>query len=77
MVEHGLRDGGWGRTKALNSKTKGGEMEKIVTLCGACGQCPMVKITDAEVEIGEGDNSCVLTKAQWEALREKILRKEI
>jgi formate dehydrogenase maturation protein FdhE len=52
-------------------------MEKIVTLCGACGECPMVKVTDTGVEIGERGNSCVLTKAQWEAFREKILRKEI
>jgi formate dehydrogenase maturation protein FdhE len=52
-------------------------MEKIVALCGACGECPMVKITDTGVEIGERDNTCVLTKAQWETLKEKILRKDI
>jgi formate dehydrogenase maturation protein FdhE len=65
------------RAKALISKTKGGRMEKIVALCRACGQCPVVKITDTEVEIGEGGNSCVLTKAQWEVLREKILKGEV
>jgi len=37
----------------------------------------MVKITDEHVEIGEKNNTCVLTKAQWETLKEKILKKEI
>jgi len=50
---------------------------KIVSLCGECGQCPMVKVTDTQVEIGEKDNTCVLTKAQWETLKEKILKKEL
>ena len=50
---------------------------KIVSLCGTCQQCPMVKITDSRVEIGEKENTCVLTKAQWETLKEKILKKEL
>jgi uncharacterized cysteine cluster protein YcgN (CxxCxxCC family) len=50
---------------------------KIVSLCGGCGQCPVVKITDAQVEIGEKDNTCVLTKAQWQTLKDKILKKEL
>ena len=50
---------------------------KIVSLCSACGKCPMVKVTDTQVEIGEKDNTCVLTKAQWETLKEKILKKEL
>jgi len=37
----------------------------------------VVKITDEQVEIGEKDNTCVLTKAQWETLKEKILKKEL
>jgi len=50
---------------------------KIVALCkeGAC--CPVVKITDSQVEIGEKDNTCVLTMTEWEILREKILNKEL
>ena len=52
-------------------------MDKIVSLCGGCGQCPVVKITDEQVEIGEKDNACVLTKEQWETLKEKILKKEL
>ena len=64
--------------RALNFRTKGGvENMKIVSLCGACGQCPVVKITDTKVEIGEKDNTCILTKAQWETLKEKILKKEL
>ena len=50
---------------------------KIVSLCGSCQQCPMVKITASRVEIGEKENTCVLTKAQWETLKEKILKKEL
>jgi len=29
------------------------------------------------VEIGEKDNACVLTREQWEVLKDKILKKEI
>jgi len=49
---------------------------KIVSLCGK-GHCPIVKIADARVEIGEKDNVCVLTKSEWEALKQKILNREI
>ena len=52
-------------------------MEKIVNLCGQCGQCPVVKLTDYHVEIGEGNNTCVLTTEQWESLRAKILSNEL
>lgn len=52
-------------------------MEKIVTLCrdGSC--CPAVRITDEKVEIGEKENLCVLTIAEWEILKEKVLSREI
>jgi hypothetical protein len=50
---------------------------KIVSLCGQDSCCPVVKIDDEHVEIGEKDNLCVLTKSEWEVLREKILDKEI
>ena len=50
---------------------------KIVNLCAEGSCCPVVKITDAQVEIGEKDNTCVLTKEQWDVLKEKILKKEI
>ncbi|MBA7619830.1 hypothetical protein ES703_27171 [subsurface metagenome] len=50
---------------------------EVVTLCREGSCCPVVKITEKQVEIGEKDNTCVLTKAQWETLKEKILNKEL
>lgn len=50
---------------------------KIVSLCGEGSCCPVVKITEEQVEIGEKDNLCILTKAQWETLKEKVLKKEL
>ncbi len=49
---------------------------KIVSLCGS-GHCPVIKLDDESVEIGEKDNICVLTKSEWEVLKQKILNKEI
>jgi len=50
---------------------------KIVTLCQEGSCCPVVKITETQVEIGEKDNLCVLTREQWETLKEKVLSKEL
>ena len=50
---------------------------KIVSLCGGDSCCPIVKIDEENVEIGEKDNLCVLTKSEWEVLKQKILDKEI
>ncbi len=50
---------------------------KIVRLCVKDTCCPIVKITDTQVEIGEKGNTCVLTKVQWETLKDKILKKEL
>jgi len=50
---------------------------KIVKLCREGSCCPMVKITDQHVEIGEKDNVCILTKDQWEILKQKIDKKEL
>ena len=50
---------------------------KIVSLCAAGSSCPVVKIIDEHVEIGDKDNTCVLTKAQRETLKDKILKKEL
>ncbi len=52
-------------------------MVKIVSLCHAGDCCPVVKIDDEHVEIGEAGNVCVLTKSEWETLKQKILNKEI
>jgi len=49
---------------------------KIVMLCREGSCCPVVKITDKHVEIGEKDNVCVLTKSEWEALK-KIIDEEV
>ncbi len=50
---------------------------KIVSLCGEQQCCPVVKIDDERVEIGEEGNLCVLTNSEWETLKQKILDKEI
>ena len=50
---------------------------KIVSLCGNTGCCPVVKITNEKVEIGEEGNLCVLKMDEWESLKSKILNKEI
>ena len=50
---------------------------KIVTLCREGSCCPVVKITDESVEIGEDGNLCILKTAEWESLKSKILNKEI
>ena len=52
------------------------EMEKVITLCKQGSCCPVVKITDTQVEIGEKGNLCVLTVAEWNTLKEKILSKQ-
>ena len=49
---------------------------KIVNLCGK-EPGPVVKIADDHVAIGEKDNICVLAESEWEALKEKLLNKEI
>ncbi len=50
---------------------------KIVKLCKEGSCCPVVKIAETHVEIGEKGNTCVLTIEQWGILREKILNKEL
>ncbi len=50
---------------------------KIVSLCHPGSCCPVVKIDEDRVEIGEKDNLCILTKSEWEVLKQKILNKEI
>ena len=47
---------------------------KIVGLCHPDSGCPVVKMTDEHVEIGERDNVCVLTKGEWEVLKQEILK---
>jgi hypothetical protein len=50
---------------------------KIVNLCGDSGCCPVVRITDETVEIGEAGNLCVLKLEEWETLKSKVLDSEL
>lgn len=50
---------------------------KVVYLCGSGGCCPVVKIGDDRVEIGEDDNTCILTTTEWETLKKKVLNGEL
>ena len=50
---------------------------KIVNLCKEGSCCPVVKLTDTHVEIGEEGNLCILKLEEWETLKNKILNSEI
>jgi hypothetical protein len=50
---------------------------KIVSLCSGNSCCPVVKITDEQVEIGEEGNLCALKLDEWESLKSKIVNKEL
>ncbi len=50
---------------------------KIVNLCREGSCCPVVKLADDRVEIGEEGNLCTLTMSEWESLKDKILNNEI
>jgi hypothetical protein len=52
-------------------------MEKLIKLCAKGSCCPVVRITDQQVAIGEKQNTCILTLAEWEILKEKILSREL
>jgi len=49
----------------------------IVNLCSAGSCCPVVKLADDHVEIGEEGNLSTLNMAEWETLKDKILSKEL
>lgn len=51
-------------------------MVKVISLCGK-GCCPVVKIADERVEIGEKGNLCVLTSQEWAVLKQKVLDGEV
>ncbi len=50
---------------------------KIVTLCKEGSCCPVVKLAEDHVEIGEEGNLCSLTMSEWETLKSKVLSKEL
>ena len=66
-----------GVLKPERSPRKEVKKMKIVTLCQEGSCCPVVKITDECVEIGEKGNVCVLTTSEWEVLKTKIVNKEV
>jgi len=68
--------GGVNITLILLERRTRGDM-KIVNLCSEGSCCPVVKITDTQVEIGEDENTCVLTMEQWETLKQKVLKEEL
>jgi hypothetical protein len=47
-------------------------MEKRVSQCPMCTQCPEVAFVGDEVQIGEGGNLVVLKKAEWNVLVDAI-----
>lgn len=49
---------------------------KLITLCSSGSCCPVVKVCEKSVEIGEEGNLCILTLEQWETLKNKILQGE-
>lgn len=51
-------------------------MMKVVELCGS-GHCPVVKIDGERVEIGEKENTCILTNGEWVVLKQKVLDGEL
>lgn len=50
---------------------------KVITLCSQGSCCPVVKIAEDHVEIGEEGNLCVLNLNEWETLKNKILSQEV
>ena len=50
---------------------------KTVKLCREGSCCPAVTVFEDKVEIGEDANTCVLTRDEFEILKEKILSQEI
>ena len=48
-------------------------MEPIkVTLCPDCGHCPSVEIDEKVVQIGEDNNTVILSQAVWNDLVARI-----
>jgi hypothetical protein len=47
-------------------------MEKRISLCPKCDDCPEVALVGDEVQIGEAGNLVVLKKAEWNVLVDAI-----
>lgn len=46
---------------------------KVVEFCSSCSKCPVVKIDEQSVEIGEGNNVVRLTLDQFADLKKAII----
>ncbi len=43
-----------------------------VYLCGKNGCCPSVEVLNDQILIGEDDNTCILSREQWNDLVDKV-----
>jgi hypothetical protein len=50
---------------------------KTVSLCGGATCCPVVKLGEDDVQIGEKGNLCRLSKTEWNMLVEKVRAGEL
>ena len=50
---------------------------EVINLCSAGSCCPVVKLAEDRVEIGEDGNLCVLNYDEWQTLKSKILNREV
>ena len=51
--------------------------DKVIRLCKEGSCCPEVRVGQTHVTIGEDDNTCTLTREQWDILKDKVLKNEI
>lgn len=45
---------------------------QVISLCPSCSECPAVEVFGDRVQIGEGENTVTLGKAEWNQLVEAI-----
>jgi hypothetical protein len=50
---------------------------KIINLCSAGSCCPVLKVYNKHVEIGEEGNLCTLKLEEWQTLKKKILEGDV
>jgi hypothetical protein len=57
------------------------KIKMVIVLCedSVCDppKCPVVDVQEDKVLIGEKDNVCTLTRAQFEILKEKVKNNEL
>ncbi len=45
---------------------------KVLSLCPACSECPVVEVYGDHVHIGEGENAVTLGASEWNQLVDAI-----